>query len=77
MALRSSLNENRQLPTDISLTDNIAHEVGNDLARSTVQELADLIANYASTITGLAFVLQMYTAVKTLPSTTKRIYFSR
>jgi hypothetical protein len=37
------------------LTDNIAHEVGTDLKRSTVQELADLIANYASTITGVGF----------------------
>jgi hypothetical protein len=46
----------RQLPTEvISLTDNIAHEVGTDLKRSTVQELADLIANYASTITGVGF----------------------
>ena len=34
-----------QLPTAaINLTDNFAHEVGTDLTRGTIQELADLVA---------------------------------
>lgn len=42
-------------PAPINLSDKIPHEVGTDLTRSTVQELADFIKDYIGTISGLAF----------------------
>ena len=62
-----------QLPSAaINLTDNFAHEVGSDLRRATVQELADFIANYASAIQGAGFRPVNVTDGQTLPTTTKK-----
>ncbi|CAH56673.1 peptidase [Flavobacterium phage 11b] len=62
-----------QLPTAaISLTDNIAHEVGSDLRKATVQELADFVANYASTIQGAGFRPVNVIDGQTLPTTTTK-----
>jgi hypothetical protein len=62
-----------QLPSEaISLTDNIAHEVGSDLRKATVQDLADFVANYASTIQGAGFRPVNVIDGQTLPTTTTK-----
>jgi hypothetical protein len=61
-----------QLPSEaISLTDNFAHEVGNDLKRGTIEQLAIFVANYASTIQGVGFRAVTVTDGQTLPITDK------
>ena len=54
----------------ISLTNNFAHEVGTDLKRATVQQLADFITNYGSTVSGVAFQPANVVDGQTLPNTT-------
>jgi hypothetical protein len=61
-----------QLPSAaISLTDNFPHEVGTDLKRATVQELATFISTYASTLTGVSFNPTKVLTGQTLPTTNK------
>lgn len=60
-----------ELPSSpVNLTDNIAHEVGTELNRATVQELADVIGTYLGTSDGLAFNPTTVNDGQTLPTTT-------
>jgi hypothetical protein len=61
-----------QLPSEaISLTDNFAHEVGNNLKRATIEQLAIFVANYTSTVQGVGFRAVTVTDGQTLPITDK------
>lgn len=57
-------------PSDFNLTDNLPHEVGTDLNRGTVQQLADIIGNYLGTSDSLAFNPTTVVDGGTLPATT-------
>lgn len=62
-----------QLPNEvISLTDKIPHEVGDDLKRATIEDLAIFISNYASTIIGVGFRAVTVLDGQTLPETDKQ-----
>ena len=56
----------------ISLTDNIPHEVGNDLRRATIEELSIFIATYVGTVGGVGFRPVTVTDGQTLPTTTQK-----
>jgi len=55
---------------DFNLTDNIPHEIGTDLKRGTVQQLADFISNYIGSSSSLSFNPTTVTSGGTLPVTT-------
>jgi len=55
---------------DFNLTDNIPHEIGTELKQGTIQQLADLIANYIGTSSSLAFNPTTVASGSTLPATT-------
>lgn len=59
-------------PSAISLTDNIPHEVGTELHQATVQNLADVIADYIASSEGLAFNPTQVLDGGTLPPTTTK-----
>lgn len=62
-----------QLPNEvISLTDKIPHEVGDDLKRATIEDLAIFISNYASTVIGVGFRAVTVLDGQTLPETDKQ-----
>jgi len=56
-------------PADFILTDNVPHEIGTELYRGTVQQLADLIGSYLGTSDSLAFNPTTVNDGGTLPST--------
>lgn len=61
-----------ELPSEVfSLTDKIAHEVGIDLKRGTVNELATFIAAFIGSSEGVGFRAVSVTDGQTLPTTTK------
>lgn len=57
-------------PEDFNLTDNLPHEIGEELKRGTVQQLADVIGAYLGTTDSLAFNPTTVSDGGTLPSTT-------
>lgn len=60
-----------QLPSaPLSLTDNIPHEVGDDLKRATIQDLVDFTATYIETVAGVGFRPITVLDGQTLPTTT-------
>lgn len=60
-----------ELPhADFILTDNVPHEIGTELYRGTVQQLADLIGSYLGTSDSLAFNPTTVSDGGTLPATT-------
>ena len=61
-----------ELPSEpFNLSDNIPHEIGTDLKRGTVQQLADFIATIISVDGGVGFRAVSVTDGQTLPTTTK------
>lgn len=58
-------------PNPFNLSDNIPHEIGLDLFRGTVQQLADTIGGYLGTSDSLAFNPTTVADGGTLPSTTR------
>lgn len=58
-------------PSDFNLTDKVPHEVGTELNQGTIQQLADFIANYIGTTSGVAFRPVTVTDGQTLPNTTQ------
>jgi lysophospholipase L1-like esterase len=62
-----------ELPSQpFNLTDNIPHEVGNELKRGTVQQLSDLIASVINVSGGVGFRAVTVVDGQTLPSTTEQ-----
>lgn len=62
-----------ELPSSpISLTDNIAHEVGTELKRATVQELSDFLALTLGSVSGVGFRAVNIVDGQTLPVTTQQ-----
>lgn len=57
-------------PADFNLTDNLAHEIGEELKRGTVKQLAELIVSYLGTSDSLAFNPTTILDGGTLPATT-------
>lgn len=57
-------------PSDFNLTDEIPHEVGDELKKGTVQQLADVIGTYLGSIGGLSFNPTNVSDGQTLPTTT-------
>jgi hypothetical protein len=56
-------------------TDNIAHEIGTDLKRGSVDELAAYISAYIGSTDGIAFLPISVTNGQTLPDTTTNEWF--
>lgn len=56
-------------PSGFNLTDNLPHEVGTDLNKGTVQQLADTIGDYLGTTDSLAFNPTTVVDGGTLPAT--------
>ena len=56
-------------PSNFNLTDNIPHEIGTDLNRGTIQQLADFIGEYLGTTDSLAFNPTTVEDGGTLPET--------
>jgi len=62
-----------QLPSaNINLTNNIAHEVGTDLKRATIEDLSIFIAAYIGASDGVGFRAVTVTDGQTLPTTTNQ-----
>jgi len=62
-----------QLPDGtFSLTNKIAHEIGTELYRGTIQELCVFISNYIGTADGVGFRAVTVTDGQTLPTTTQQ-----
>lgn len=62
-----------ELPSEpFNLNDNIPHEVGTDLKRGTVQQLADFIATVIEVTGGVGFRAVSVTDGQTLPTTTQQ-----
>ena len=57
-------------PAPFGLTDNIPHEVGTELYRGTIQQLAVVIGDYLGGVGGLAFNPNTVQDGETLPTTT-------
>ena len=57
-------------PAPFGLTDNIPHEVGTELYRGTIQQLAVVIGDYLGGVGGLAFNPNTVQDGGTLPTTT-------
>lgn len=57
-------------PSDFNLTDNIPHEIGTELYKGTVQQLADKIGDYLGTSDSLAFNPNTIPDGGALPATT-------
>lgn len=57
-------------PAPFGLTDNIPHEIGTELHKGTVQQLADVIGDYLGGVGGLAFNPNTVQDGETLPTTT-------
>jgi len=62
-----------QLPDGtFALTNKIAHEIGTELYRGTIQELCVFISNYIGTADGVGFRAVTVTDGQTLPTTTQQ-----
>jgi len=62
-----------QLPDGtFALTNKIAHEIGTELYRGTIQELCVFISNYIGTAEGVGFRAVTVTDGQTLPTTTQQ-----
>ena len=57
-------------PAGFNLTDEIPHEIGEELKKGTVQQLADVIGTYLGSIGGLSFNPTTVSDGQTLPTTT-------
>jgi hypothetical protein len=57
-------------PAPFVLTDNIPHEIGTELHKGTVQQLADVIGDYLGGVGGLAFNPNTVQDGGTFPATT-------
>lgn len=73
--LISTIRVGQLVESPFNLTDNIPHEVGTDLRRGTVSDLATFIAGVIETTSSLAFLPIAVTDGQTLPNTTTNEWF--
>jgi len=73
--LISTIRVGQLVEATFSLTDNIPHEVGTDLRRGTINDLATYIAGIIESTAGIAFLPISVTDGQTLPNTTTNEWF--
>lgn len=73
--LISTIRVGQLVETPFNLTDNIPHEVGADLRRGSIQDLATFIAGVIDTTGSLAFLPISVVDGQTLPNTTTNEWF--
>ena len=73
--LISTISVEQLVEAPFNLTDNIPHEVGTNLRRGTVSDLATFIAGIIGASDSLAFLPIAVTDGQTLPNTTTNEWF--